>query len=171
MGLKDVKIFCYCLGAWFSFGTAIGYVVLSMFDFIKDMDSYVMMDPGFNFMYMIMNEMIGYCWYLLIFGVGYIVLGYFLEKLGKNALLIHIVLSAGLLTWGVIVFLIMYPKAMQFTELMPQIEGLEFVNTFQKYSMGFSIVMGAVQFVFPQFFLGRMIWKKTYNIPSEVVEK
>ena len=175
MGMKDVKIFCYCLGVWFSLGAVIMYVVLSMFEFVKDIDSSVMMDPGFNFMYMLMDEMLGYCWYLLIFGIGYFALGYFMVPLKKNALLIHIALSVGLMIWGVIVFMIMYPKVIEFTEFIPreamQMPELEFIYTFQKYSMIISIILGVVQFVFPQFFLGRMIWKKTYNLPAEETPK
>lgn len=165
--MKDIKIFCYCLGGYFIFGGGIAYGVSEMFDWISKLDPYAASDPGFIMVSGVMNKMLSYIYWLMLFGAGYVALGIFLEKVFQQALWIHLLLTAGLLAWAVIAFQQMLPLMQSFMGMAalgsggmndPSVE--HFFEEFNRAVWVSSIISGVVQFVIPQFFLGRMIWKK-----------
>lgn len=168
--MKDIKIFCYCLGGYFIVGGGISYGVTEMFDFISELDPHVSSDPGFNFVTNVMRGMLDQMYWLLLFGAGYVALGIFLEKVFQQALWIHLLITAGMLVWAVFVYQQMLPLMQAFMGFSVVGSGLEhetskaFLEEFNQAVMIGSIISGAIQFVIPQFFLGRMIWKKQREV-------
>ena len=164
--MKDIKVFSYCLGGWFIFGTLILYALISFFDFLIGMEGRVMQEQGFSFMYRMMNEMFKYCLPLIFFGIGYIAMGYYYEKIRKNALMIHIALSAGLFIWGLIAAIKIYPAISGLADMIPD-HNDDFMETYNKTVISGSAIMGVVQFVFPQFYLGYLINKNNKEAADE----
>lgn len=154
------------MGGYFIVGGAAMYGNSSFFDFIAGLDQHVAADPVFGFIMSVMDELVNYGLWLVLFGLGYVFLGIYLERLLQQALWLHIAISVCMIIWGVLCYLHFLPMMGQFYAMIPMPEA-NFLETWNKMVVYVSVIAGAVQFVIPQFFLGRMIWKKQQELAGQ----
>ena len=80
--------------------------------------------------------------------------------------MIHIALSAGLFIWGLIAAIKIYPAISGLADMIPD-HNDDFMETYNKTVISGSAIMGVVQFVFPQFYLGYLINKNNKEAADE----